>query len=205
MKTLLCLILCGAALVSVSDAAAKESLAIKPLTERRVTQLPQDELYWRVETFATADAATAAAGPFSLAATAAGKAWLFTLGPAGGHSANAVATVAEIGPIPRFDAQTYLLRINLAEGPPGSETPIHTHPGSEAFYVLEGEHGILSPRGQIIVSAGQGEPGRGAYVPMLVSSKGRVPLRSLVMFVVDADKPFSEPACFPEDAPAAGK
>ena len=47
--------------------------------------------------------AQASAGPYSVAVEAAGKAWLFTLGPAGGSTAGASA-VAEVGPIPRIDA-----------------------------------------------------------------------------------------------------
>lgn len=203
MKTRLTGLICSAVLAV--GAVATEPLVIETLTERKVTELPAGDLYWRIERFASVTAAQTAGGPFSLAADAAGQSWLFTLDKAGGHSSGATALVAEVGPIPRFDAKTYLLRINLAQGAPGSETPIHQHPGSEAFYVLEGDHGILSPRGQMIVPAGHGEPGRGADVPMLVSSRGTVPLRSLVMFVVDADKPFSEPACFPDDMTLTAK
>lgn len=200
MKTMLPRLLVFCCLLPLLS-PAKEPLLIKPLTEIRVPELPAGELWWRIENFRSLEDARAAAGRWSLVAEADGRIWLFTLGPAGGASPGATARVAEVGPIPRVEAANYLLRLNLAEGPPGSETPIHTHPGSEAFYVLRGEHGILSPRGQMVVPAGQGEAGRGANIPMLVSSRGQVPLRSLVMFVVDADRPFSEPACFPDDPP----
>ena len=40
--------------------------------------------------------------------------------------------------MPPFSAPEYLLRINSAEGPPGAKTPVHFHPGSESFYVLDG-------------------------------------------------------------------
>lgn len=64
-----------------------------------------------------------------------GKVWLFTLRRAG-EGAKGGTVVAEIGPIPRITAQEYLLRVNEAGGPKGSATATHTHPGSEAFYVL---------------------------------------------------------------------
>ena len=48
-------------------------------------ELPAGPLFWRVESFATLAQAQAAAGPMSLAAESNGKAWLFTLGPAGGR------------------------------------------------------------------------------------------------------------------------
>jgi hypothetical protein len=47
------------------------------------------------------------------------------------------------------------------------------------------------------VRAGQSETGHGADVPMQVSSSGADDLRALVMFVVDAARPFSSPAKFP--------
>ena len=46
------------------------------------------------------------------------------------------------------------------------------------------------------VQVGQAETGHGADVPMQVSSTGSTDLHALVMFVVDADKPFSSPAEF---------
>src|SRR4029453_13587742 len=94
-----------------------------------------------VENFATLAEAQAAAGPMSLAAESNGKAWLFTLGPAGQSSSNG-KKVLEVGPIQEFSASQYLLRVNEASGAPGSITPVHSHPGSEAFFVLAGEQSI---------------------------------------------------------------
>ena len=47
------------------------------------------------------------------------------------------------------------------------------------------------------VVAGQPAAGHGADMPMQVSSSGSGDLLSLVMFVVDANRPFSSPATFP--------
>jgi len=176
--------------------AAAQPLQIKPLAEKKVAELPAGSLFWRIENFTALAQAQAAAGPLSLVAESAGKVWLFTLGPAGGSSAGAVK-VAEFGPIPRVTAPQYLLRINEASGPPGSVTPVHTHPGSEAFFVLSGEQSIRSPHGVMRVKVGQPEAGHGADMPMQVSSSGSTDLHSLVMFVVDATRPFSSPATFP--------
>lgn len=179
-----------------SAAVAQPALVITPLAEKKVAELPEGELFWRIENFPTLAKAQAAAGKWALAVESGGKVWLFTLGPAGGSSAEGVK-VAEVGPIPRPAASEYLLRINEASGPPGSVTPVHTHPGSEAFFVLAGEQSIRSPHGVQVVKAGQPEAGHGAGMVMQVSSSGQVDLRSLVMFVVDATKPFSSPATFP--------
>jgi len=120
-------------------AETEAKFVVKPITEKKLTQLPAGPLYWRVETYPTAAQAKIAEGPTSLAVEAAGRAWLVTLGGKGGSTAGGT-TVAEIGPIPAPpSAPEYLLRINNAGGPPGVRTSVHTHPGSETFYVLSGE------------------------------------------------------------------
>jgi quercetin dioxygenase-like cupin family protein len=168
-------------------------LVVRPLVEKRVAELPPGPLFWRIETFPSVAEAQAAEGSTALVAEAAGKVWLFTLGRSGGASLGG-AKVAEVGPVPEVKAQEYLLRINQASGPPGSVTPVHTHPGSEAFHVLAGETTQKTPHGVVRIAAGQSAPGHGAGVPMQVSSSGSTDLLSLVMFVVDASKPFSSAA-----------
>lgn len=182
--------------VTVSSASAQK-FEIKPIVERKIPQLPAGQLFWRVDTFPTLAQAQTAAGQAALAAEAAGKAWLFTLGPKGGSSPGGTK-VAEIGPVPPpAPASEYLLRINLTGGPPGVRTPVHSHSGSESFYVLTGELSQKSPQGISHVPAGQSMPGHGPGMPMEVSSSGTSNLTALVMFVVDATKPFSAPATMP--------
>lgn len=177
-------------------AVAQQPLAIRLLAEKAVPDLPAGELYWRIEKLGSLAQATGLSGPWSLAVEAEGQAWLFTLGPRGASSTGATR-VAEVGPIERVPAGHWLLRINEASGPPGAVTPVHSHPGSEAFYVLDGEQSIRGPHGTMRVAAGQSEPGHGGGEPMQVSSTGSSALHALVMFLVDADKPFSSPATLP--------
>ncbi len=185
--------ICG--LILSAPIASAQQFVIKPVVEKKLTQLSGGPLHWRLENFPTLALAQAAAGPTSLAAEVAGKVWLFTLGPKGGSTAGA-SKVAEIGPVPPVTAPEYLLRINHAGGPPGAKTPIHTHPGSEAFYVLSGRMSQRTPHGVIHLDVGQSAPGHGADVPMEVSSSGTTDLNQLVMFLVDATRPFSSPAKF---------
>jgi len=180
----------------IGAAHAQQALVIKPLVEKKVSELPAGELYWRIENFPTSEQASAAASPWALVTESTGRVWLFTLGAAGGTTPGG-AKVGEVGPIPRVAASQYLLRINEASGPPGSVTPIHSHPGSEAFFVLSGEQSIRGAHGTLVVRSGQPEAGHGAGMAMQVSSSGTTDLRSLVMFVVDADQPFSRPAALP--------
>jgi hypothetical protein len=183
-------------LILLPPAASAQEFVIKPVVEKKLKQLPAGPLFWRIENFPTLAQAQATVGPTGLAAEVAGKVWLFTLGPKGGLSAGA-SKVAEIGPVPPITAPEYLLRINHAGGPPGAKTSVHTHPGSEAFYVLAGRLGQRTPHGVAYAEAGQSMNGHGADTPMLVFSAGTTNLDQLVMFVVDATRPFSSPAKMP--------
>ena len=180
----------------ISTAALAQKFDVTSLAEKKVAQLPPGPWYWRIDTFPSLAQAQAAAGPTALAAEAGGKAWLFTLGAAGGSSPGG-SKIAEIGPVPAITAPEYLLRINGAGGPPGVKTRVHTHPGSETFYILTGELTQQTPEGTHSVSPGHSMLGHPPGTPMQVSSTGKGNLSALVMFVADATKPFSSPATMP--------
>jgi hypothetical protein len=200
--------ICGLLLPSLAQ-ADDVKYVVKPIAEMKVKQLPKGPLYWRVENFPTVDQAKAAAGEYrwnpdtvtyegspSLTAEVAGKVWLFTLGPQGAATPGGTK-VAEIGPVPPVTAPEYLLRVNYGSGPPGSKTPVHSHFGSEAFYVLAGKLGQKTPHGVSYVEAGHTMNGHMAAMPMQVFNDGTADLTALIMFVVDATKPFSVPATLP--------
>ncbi len=174
------------------------SIVIKVLTDKKVAKLPvgRPGLYWRLETFPSLAQAQAAAGPWGLAAESGGRAWLTTLGPAGGSSAGGTK-VGEIGPLPAVVAPEYLLRFAVASGPPGSTTVVHTHPGSMAFHVLSGEQTVRTMARVIRLSPGAGDAGPSPGTVMQVSSSGSTDLLLLVMFVLDATKPFLSHDMFP--------
>jgi hypothetical protein len=196
-------------LLPPSTWAAEVQYVVKPVAEMKVKQLPKGPLYWRVENFSTLDQAKAAASEFrwnpdtvtyegwpSLAAEVAGKAWLFTLGPQGAATPGGTK-LAEIGPVPSISAPEYRLRVNYGSGPPGAKTPVHSHSGSEAFYVVAGKLGQRMPDGVSYVEAGHTMNGHMAGMPMEVFNAGTTELTALIMFVVDATKPFSVPAKLP--------
>jgi len=190
----LAVVVCGALAASAPVSAQVEAkFAIMPVAEKKIAQLPTGPLYWLVENFPTLAQAQAAGGPTSLAAEVAGKAWLLTLGSKGASTPGG-SKVVEIGPVAPITAPEYLLRIVRAGGPPGAKTPVHTHPGSEAFYVLGGRLGQRTPHGVSYAAAGQSMNGHGADTPMEVFSAGTTNLDQLVMFVVDATRPFLSPA-----------
>jgi hypothetical protein len=182
---------------------------VTPIAEMKIKQLPKGPLYWRIENFPTLDQAKAAAGEYrwnpntvtydgwpSLTAEAADRVWLFTLGPQGAATPGG-AKLAEIGPVPTISAPEYLLRVNYRSGPPGAKTPVHSHSGSEAVYVVDGKLGQRTPDGISYVEAGHTMNGHMAGMPMEVFNGGTTDLTALIMFVVDATKPFSVPATLP--------
>lgn len=173
-------------------AQSRGEFVVTKMAERPVDALPDGELYWHVETFESLGAAEAAAGAFSLAAEFDGRAWLFTLADRGSDGMGGTPVVS-IGPVPRFDAPEFLLRINSATAPVGAATSIHSHPGPEAFLILSGQLTQRTPFGEHVLNAGGTMPG----VPdqaMEVRSTGSEELRELIMFVVDPSRPFAEDA-----------
>jgi hypothetical protein len=189
-----------------SSAAPDQKYVVKPVAEKKVKELPAGPLYWRLETFATLDDARVAVGPegwnpaavryettLSLIAEVDGKVWVATLGPPGASTPGGTK-VAEIGPVPELSASEYLLRLNYGSGPAGSKTPAHSHPGSESFYVISGRLGQRTPEGVRYVDGGQTMNGHKADTTMQVFNAGEGDLKALIMFVVDAAKPFSVPA-----------
>ena len=199
----------AALLLPPSAWATDLKYVVKSVAEMKVKQLPKGPLYWRIENFPTLDQAKAAASAYrwnpdtvsydgcpSLTAEVAGKAWLFMLGPQSATTPGGTK-VAEIGPVPAISAPEYLLRVNYGSGPPGAKTPVHSHAGSEAFYVIAGKLGQRTPDGISYVGAGQSMNGHMAGMPMEVFNDGTTDLAALIMFVVDATKPFSVPATLP--------
>jgi hypothetical protein len=191
----------GASL-SPSISAAQGALVFEPLAQKQIAELPAGPLFWTIENFPTVTEAQAAAGPAGLVTTSGGKVWLFRLGPAGKESADGTK-VAEAGPLPNVvptrharPPMRYLLLIDGVSGPSGNFTPVRTHPGSEAFYVIAGEITQRTPHGVTRAATRQFLRGPSAEIPMQVASSGPTELRAFGMFVLDAAKPFSSPATF---------
>lgn len=171
---------------------SKGKFVVTKMAEKNVNALPNGELFWHVENFDSLGDAEAVAGEYSLAAEFDDKAWLFTLADRKAKSLGGTP-VASIGPVPRIDSDSFLLRINNATAPVGAKTTVHTHPGPEAFLILSGQLTQQTPYGMHVLNAGATMPG----VPdqaMEVHSTGEEELRELIMFIVDPSRPFAEDA-----------
>lgn len=173
-------------------AQSQDKFVVEKIGERSIAALPDGDLYWTAETFSTLEEAEAAVGETNLAVELDGKAWLLTLGPKDdkGHGGEIVASV---GPIQRFDAPEYMLRINSSNAPPGTETSTHSHPGSEAIYILSGEVTVRWPDRSEVFAKGELQAGEPPHTPMVATSTGDEDLVELIMFVVDPTQDFAKP------------
>ena len=175
--------------------AAAADFRVEPVAERNVARLPAGPLYWRVESAPAPMDAISAEEALSLSAEADGRSWLFTLGPQGGRTPG-LRFEAEIGPVPIPEATGWTLRLNRAGGPPGARTPVHAHPGSEAFFVRSGRLCQRTSHGDAELGAGQSMNGHQPGAVMQLTSCGEDDLDQWVMFVLDSSLPFSAPASF---------
>ncbi len=188
-------VLFGAVVMLTPGQAAAQSqgkFVVEKIAEKPLAALPEGDLYWTAETFPTLEEAKAAVGETSLATEFDGKAWLLTIGPEDdkGHGGEVVASV---GPIDRFDAPEYLLRINTSLAPPGTMTSTHSHPGSEAMYILAGEVTVRWPDKSNVLAKGEAQAGQPPHTPMVATSTGDEDLVGLIMFLVDPTQEFAKP------------
>ena len=97
--------------------------------------------------------------------------------------------VAVVGPLELLPANEYDAEIAYAMLPPGNRTPVHTHFGPEAWYVIAGEQCLETPKGAM--KAGKGETmSVMSSIPMELKITGPSVRRSLTLVIHDSTKPF---------------
>jgi quercetin dioxygenase-like cupin family protein len=156
-------------------------------------KLPQGPLFWHLDAYPTLTAANAAKGPRSTVVESLGKIWLFTIAganwrPTGGEH------VSEVGPLPLVEADQYAAVYMEADSSPGMASVVHRHPGAEAWYTLEGEMCVETPRGAVTQVAGGPGVVIAGGIPMQAIGTGTGIRRSLVLILQDESKPLGSPA-----------
>jgi quercetin dioxygenase-like cupin family protein len=160
------------------------------LATEKLSSLPPGPLFWHLYTFPTVEAASQTKGDSaSTIVQTFGKPWLFRIAPAdwkpdSGHR------VAVIGPLALPPARGYVARYmeDIAPAVPGL-TPVHRHPGPEAWYVLSGSQCMQAPGKTIILRAGETAFVPGG-VPMTLSQSGSETRRSLILVLHDSSRPW---------------
>ena len=188
----------------MATSASGQTVGCEPVSERAGREfgcfitartdlgaLPKDSaLYWHIDAFASEAKAGAAKASRSIVVQSLGRIWLFTIGeaawrPSGGER------IGLVGPLPLVQADSYAAVFMEGVFQPGMQSPVHRHPGVEAWYTLEGEQCLETPRGKLVQRAkdpGVMVPGG---EPMRLTGTGTGVRRSLVLILQDAAQPRS--------------
>jgi len=101
--------------------------------------------------------------------------------------------IAEIGPLPISEGETYSAQYMEAIFTPGVTSRAHIHSGPEAWYTLTGETCLETPQGKQVGRAG----GQYVIVPggpqMHLTATGSETRRAIVLVLHDSSKPASTP------------
>ena len=143
-----------------------------------------------IDAFDTPSAAEAAKDGRGTVVQSLGRMWLFSIAEAGWRPA-AGKRVAIAGPLPLADAETYAAVYMEGVFRPGMHSRTHRHPGVEAWYTLEGEQCLETPKGKMVQRAGDPSVMVPGGLPMMLTGMGTSVRRSLVLILQDATKPRS--------------
>ena len=146
-------------------------------------------VFWHIDEFPTLAAAQRAEGPTSVTFEAQGSAWLYTI-DSDSSSRHGGTQRGVVGPLPIHPDRLYRIMAMATRFLPGQFSPVHTHSGPEAWWVLEGEQCLQTTRATVRAHAGQS-----AFVAegdtMRLVATGTGPRRALVLILYDADRPAS--------------
>ncbi|HEY8561654.1 MAG TPA: cupin domain-containing protein [Pyrinomonadaceae bacterium] len=166
------------------------------LAKLQLERFPEGQLFWHLSKSPTRGAAEAAKGRTGMVVDADGQVWLFIFGPnsAKPKKGEFVATVGPLqltaGKLP--PAKSYEVVANRAVMPAGTYTRVHTHPGPEAWFILDGEQCLETPAGLM-----KGRQGESMFAPpatpMRLSNNGSSTRRALFIVIHDAAQPWSIP------------
>lgn len=152
--------------------------------------LPKEPLFWHIYTYPTREAAEQARGDSTATVVnSLGKIWLFKIAPEGWRPVGG-QKVAVAGPLPHFEAKEYEARYleSIRTQASVGHTPVHRHPGVEAWYVLSGAQCMQIPGKTFFIR--EGKTGLvPAGVPMMLTSLPR-PERALVLVLQDDSQPW---------------
>ena len=158
------------------------------LKREAIGSLPQGDVYWRLTTYPTLQAAQHDRPPGGTVVAAFGQVWLFTVGPRGPLLPGG-RHVADVGPIPVEAGDAYAAEYLKSTFSPGMTAPIHVHSGPEAFYAVSGDTCLETPDG---MQLGRG-PGNSLVIrrgpPMLLMAVGTEPRRGFALILHDGGLP----------------
>ncbi len=141
-------------------------------------------VYWHLHAFPNRKAADAAKSATGIVVEENGRVWLSEFGernsaPRPGES------IAVVGPLQLPEAETYTAVLSYAVMRPGDNSRVHTHPGPEGWYVLEGDQCLETPAGANRTRAG-GTATVPPNIPMELNVTGATLRRAFALVIHDA-------------------
>ena len=151
-----------------------------------------EPVYWHLDTYGTRAAAEAAKGRRGTVVEALGQFWLFTIAEPGWRAPGGVR-VAEIGPLPIKAGERYTALYAEGISNVGDVTPVHRHPGPEAWYTRAGEMCVETPAGKAVGRASDTMiiP---AETPITILARGPAQRRSVWLVLHESSRPWTAPA-----------
>lgn len=152
--------------------------------------LPAKPLFWHIYSYPSIEGARRAKETaIGTAVESLGHAWLFNIAPADWKPKEGKRE-ALIGPLSVVRGKTYVARYMESIIPPGpGGTPVHRHPGPEAWYLLAGIQCIRTPGKTVSLHAGETAFVPGG-VPMTLTHSQTVTRRALVLVLQDSSQPW---------------
>ena len=146
-------------------------------------------LFWHLYVLPGRTDTSAVNAPRSRIVEAFGKTWLFSIAPREWHSPVG-QLISLIGPLPHSSVKSYTARYLEAVIPPGEKTPVHTHAGPEAWYLLAGAECLETPEGIMVAHAGDSAVIREG-LPMMLSSVGKETRNAFALILHDSAQPWT--------------
>lgn len=161
------------------------------IAQQKIDSLPAGQLFWHLYTYPTVQEAKQQVQQTSAGTVveSLGKVWLFNIAaanwrPKGGKR------VATVGPLEVSPGKPYEARYLEGAIPPGRPgTPVHRHPGPEAWYVLSGAQCMQTPGKTELVHA-HGTAVIQGGTPMRVSFPLGDTTRQIVLVLYGVSKPW---------------
>lgn len=152
----------------------------------------QPSVYWYLRVFPSRMAAESAKSISGIVVEEDGRAWLSEFGtlstaPRGGKE------VAVIGPMKLPAAKGYAAVLSYAVMRPGDNSRVHTHPGPEGWYVLEGEQCLDTPEGAHKARAGETMTVR-SNIPMELNVTGTKLRKAFALVIHDSTQQRGTPS-----------
>lgn len=157
------------------------------ITEQEQGPLGQYPVFWHVTRFDSRQAAEHVRGRRESVIDAFGSYWLMSLGDSAWRP-TAGSQMAVIGPLPIDQGKAYTALYMEASMRPGDKSMVHRHSGPEAWYTLDGETCLETPRGALIGRAGGPPVIVPGGLPMELTATGTTMRRSLVLILHETGK-----------------